>query len=267
MSACVASRVNLIRGATPSTPGFARRVPVPAARAARVRVRAESDEVFDDPGEPDEKVIIEPRMTFGLDIHRRIHHEACRQMAYQAQWRAFCERCEIVPRERRPIRRRVQNQPLKLTSPPPTTMSTLRPQVEARLERLRERRRREHVVFVSLRVGEGSGAFRAREGKRRPGGLAAAHVAPDAGVPGDPGVVSRGGAEPVPGTGNVVPTLLRAWKEEIPAGAVERGERAKRRRRGGVERGGERAPREQFAVNERNLSFFWTTGSCNFAPH
>ena len=142
-----------------------------------------------------------------------------------------------------------------------------RPQIEARLERLRERRRREHVVFVSLRVGEGSGAFRAREGKRRPGGLAAAHVAPDAGVPGDPGVVSRGGAEPVPGTGNVVPTLLRAWKEEIPAGAVERGGRAQRRRRGGVERGGERVPREQFAVNERNLSFFWTTGSCNFAPH
>ena len=108
MSACVASRVSLIRGATPSTPGFARRVPVPAARAARVRVRAESDEVFDDPGEPDEKVIIEPRMTFGLDIHRRIHHEACRQMAYQAQWRAFCERCDIVPRERRPILRRVR---------------------------------------------------------------------------------------------------------------------------------------------------------------
>jgi hypothetical protein len=90
---------------------------------------------------------------------------------------------------------------------------------------------------------------------------------PTQGLPGDPGVVSRGGAEPVPGTGNVVPTLLRAWKEEIPAGAVERGERAKRRRRGGVERGGERAPREQFAVNERNLSFFWTTGSCNFARH
>jgi len=111
MSACVASRVSLIRGATPSTPGFARRVPVPVARAARVRVRGARSELFgdEDPsGPPDEKVIIEPRMTFGLDIHRRIHHEACRQMAYQAQWRAFCERCDIVPRERRPILRRVR---------------------------------------------------------------------------------------------------------------------------------------------------------------
>ncbi len=111
MSACVASRVSLIRGAIPSTPGFARRVPVPVARAARVRVRGARSELFgdEDPsGPPDEKVIIEPRMTFGLDIHRRIHHEACRQMAYQAQWRAFCERCDIVPRERRPILRRVR---------------------------------------------------------------------------------------------------------------------------------------------------------------
>lgn len=111
MSACVASRVSLIREATPSTAGFARRVPVPVARAARVRVRGARSELFgdEDPsGPPDEKVIIEPRMTFGLDIHRRIHHEACRQMAYQAQWRAFCERCDIVPRERRPILRRVR---------------------------------------------------------------------------------------------------------------------------------------------------------------
>lgn len=69
-------------------------------------------------------------MTFGLDIHRRIHHEACRQMAYQAQWRAFCERCEITPRERRPILRHVR--PLfekptpKLTSPRRTPTSTRR---------------------------------------------------------------------------------------------------------------------------------------------
>ena len=105
-----------------------------------------------------------------------------------------------------------------------------RPQIEARLERLRERRRRDHAVFVSLRAGEGSGAFRARKGKRRPDGLAAAHVAPDAGIAGDPGVVSRGGAERVPGTGNAVPTLHRARKEEVSAGAVERAERARRRR-------------------------------------
>ena len=62
MSACVASRVNLIRRMTPSTPWFARRVPVPVPRAAHVRVRAES-EVFgvEDAGKPDEKVIVEPR--------------------------------------------------------------------------------------------------------------------------------------------------------------------------------------------------------------
>lgn len=30
----------------------------------------------------------------GLDVHRRIHSEAMRQLAYQAQWRAYCERCE-----------------------------------------------------------------------------------------------------------------------------------------------------------------------------
>ena len=100
-------------GATPSTHGFARRVPVPVARAARVRVRGARSDLFgDDPSvsssAPPDEVIIEPRMTFGLDIHRRIHHEACRQMAYQAQWRAFCERCDIVPRERRPILRRVR---------------------------------------------------------------------------------------------------------------------------------------------------------------
>ena len=70
----------------------------------------------DPSGPPDEKVIIEPRMTFGLDIHRRIHHEACRQMAYQAQWRAFCERCDITPRERRPILGRVPS-PLQKTNP------------------------------------------------------------------------------------------------------------------------------------------------------
>ena len=135
MSACVASRVSLIRGATPSTHGFARRVPVPVARAARVRVRGARSDLFgDDPSvsssAPPDEVIIEPRMTFGLDIHRRIHHEACRQMAYQAQWRAFCERCEITPRERRPILRHVR--PLfekptpKLTSPRRTPTSTRR---------------------------------------------------------------------------------------------------------------------------------------------
>jgi hypothetical protein len=103
MTACAASCVTLTRGATLSTPGFARRFSIPARAPRVVRVSAESEgsEIFTDEDPVDEKVIIEPRMTFGLDVHRRIHHEACRQMAYQAQWRAFCERCESVLRESR----------------------------------------------------------------------------------------------------------------------------------------------------------------------
>lgn len=30
----------------------------------------------------------------GLDVHRRVHAYAMRQLAYQVQWRAYCERCE-----------------------------------------------------------------------------------------------------------------------------------------------------------------------------
>jgi hypothetical protein len=36
-------------------------------------------------------------MTHGLDVHRRIHVRAMRQLAYMSQWRAFCERAKLDP--------------------------------------------------------------------------------------------------------------------------------------------------------------------------
>jgi len=87
MSACVASRVSLIRGPNPSTPGgFARRVPVPVPRAARVRVRAQL-ELFggDDAGKPDEKVIIEPRY---VPVTRALTSSASSRESYASNRRA-----------------------------------------------------------------------------------------------------------------------------------------------------------------------------------
>ena len=98
--ACACVILAFIHGAAPSVPGRARRSvrATGPARVARVRPRAEAESADGDifqgeAREPDESLIIEPRMTFGLDVHRRIHMRAMRQMAYQAQWRAYCERC------------------------------------------------------------------------------------------------------------------------------------------------------------------------------
>ena len=85
-------------GPTPSVSGFGRRSvrTTGPGRVAHLRPRADGGSadggVFAESEPNDQKVIIEPRMTFGLDVHRRIHMEAMRQMAYQSQWRAYCER-------------------------------------------------------------------------------------------------------------------------------------------------------------------------------
>ena len=44
-----------------------------------------------------EAIVVKPRMTHGLDVHRRIHVRAMRQLAYMSQWRAFCERAKLDP--------------------------------------------------------------------------------------------------------------------------------------------------------------------------
>ena len=74
--ACACVIRAFIHGAAPSVPGRARRSvrATGPARVARVRPRAEAESADGDifqgeAREPDESLIIEPRMTFGLDVH------------------------------------------------------------------------------------------------------------------------------------------------------------------------------------------------------
>mmetsp|Transcript_18146 Transcript_18146/g.45074 ORF Transcript_18146/g.45074 Transcript_18146/m.45074 type:complete len:220 (-) Transcript_18146:29-688(-) len=68
----------------------------PGGQTIKFRVRARLVESkptwMDNTEDAQESIIIEPRMTFGLDVHRRVHMGAMRQLAYQSQWRAYCQR-------------------------------------------------------------------------------------------------------------------------------------------------------------------------------
>ena len=166
-----------------------RRSATPTGRPlAACRSSAESGggEGFTD--EPDEAVVVEPRMSFGLDVHRRIHLRAMKQMAYQAQWRAYCERC-VCPRGRTPpsadegraLFRRI----------PPDPPSSHPQQRQTRLARLRVGRRRDGALFLSVRAREGYRALRGGEARGRTGLVAAEDAAPDAGSPGAPSRLPR----------------------------------------------------------------------------
>jgi hypothetical protein len=93
--------------------------PAPSPRRARPRRRVArrvtSGAHAPDDREPREEVVVEPRMTFGLDVHRRIHAKAMAQNAYRSQWRAYCERCERPQVHRHP--------PVPRVPPPPTRSS------------------------------------------------------------------------------------------------------------------------------------------------
>ena len=135
--------------------------------------------------EPDEAVIVEPRMSFGLDIHRRIHLRAMKQMAYQAQWRAYCERCACPRGTNAPVGpTRVMRffVASHLTTPP----SSHPQQRQTRLARLRVGRRRDSALFLSVRAREGYRTLRGGEACGRAGIVAAEDTAPDAGSPGAP---------------------------------------------------------------------------------
>jgi len=34
------------------------------------------------------------RVAAGIDVHRKVHVRAMRELAYMSQWRAYCERCD-----------------------------------------------------------------------------------------------------------------------------------------------------------------------------
>ena len=135
--------------------------------------------------EPDEAVIVEPRMSFGLDIHRRIHLRAMKQMAYQAQWRAYCERCACPRGTNAPVGpTRVMRffVASHLTTPP----SSHPQQRQTRLARLRVGRRRDSALFLSVRAREGYRTLRGGEACGRAGIVAAETLHPTQGLPGAP---------------------------------------------------------------------------------
>ena len=104
--------------ATTAPTAAARVRPAPSPRRAprrRVARRVTSGAHAPDDREPREEVVVEPRMTFGLDVHRRIHAKGMAQNAYRSQWRAYCERCERPQVHRHP--------PVPRVPPPPTRPS------------------------------------------------------------------------------------------------------------------------------------------------
>ena len=42
-----------------------------------------------------ERLLGAPRLTFGLDVHRRVHARAVGARGYGLQWKAFCERAKL----------------------------------------------------------------------------------------------------------------------------------------------------------------------------